>query len=40
MEADDEAVASVGLTNGSLGNIRTLRAMDAATFERVLQNVG
>jgi len=42
MEGDDEAVASVGLTNGSLGNIRTatLRAMDAATFERVLKNVG
>jgi uncharacterized protein with GYD domain len=42
MEGDDEAVAAVGLTNGSLGNVRTetLRAMDAATFERVLQNVG
>jgi uncharacterized protein with GYD domain len=42
MEGEDEAVAAVGLTNGSLGSIRTetLRAMDAATFERVLQNVG
>jgi uncharacterized protein with GYD domain len=42
MEGDDEAVAAVGLTSGSLGNIRTetLRAMDQETFSRVLQNVG
>ena len=42
MEGDDEAVAAVGLTSGSLGNIRTetLRAMDPETFSRVLNNVG
>jgi uncharacterized protein with GYD domain len=42
MEGDDEAVAAVGLTSGSLGNIltETLRAMDQETFSRVLQNVG
>jgi uncharacterized protein with GYD domain len=42
MEGEDEAIAAVGLTSGSLGNIRTetLRAMDQETFGRVLQNVG
>jgi uncharacterized protein with GYD domain len=42
LEGDDEAVAAVGLTSGSLGNVRseTLRAMDRETFSRVLNNVG
>jgi len=42
LEGDDEAVAALGLTSGSLGNVRTetLRAMDQETFGRVLQNVG
>jgi uncharacterized protein with GYD domain len=40
-EGDDEALAATLLTTNSLGNVRTesLRAMDAATFERVLKNV-
>jgi uncharacterized protein with GYD domain len=41
-EGDEEALAASLLTVSSLGNVRseTLRAMDAATFERVLKNVG
>ncbi len=41
-EGDDEALAAALLTASSWGNVRTesLRAMDEATFARVLQNVG
>jgi uncharacterized protein with GYD domain len=42
LEGDDEAIAAVTLTVGKLGNVRTetLRAMDAETFQRILQKVG
>jgi uncharacterized protein with GYD domain len=42
IEGPDEAMAAVLLTMGKLGNVRTetLRAMDAETFQRILQKVG
>ena len=40
-EGSEEAMAATMLTIGKLGNVRTtsLRAMDAETFQRVLEKV-